>query len=561
MKASTPRRKTKTRKAPVESHSPAKGGARKKKSTSTSKSKSKTNDESLGSGSNGSVASLASSGDDIEVMSATSIGSINSNDKLYKAFLMEVASKDIDLSDSEDDSGDDTFNPRSDTNEDEDVSSVYSFDDAASCDEDSDDDINPTTTVTVTVDVLPKSKFSKPTNVKDKGTGENAPTLTPAFKGLGFYTKDTVSKYNIDSEDIAMIKKMNSNKPIIPIDTNVLDLERRLSELCSCYERSIKSAKTDTEAEQVGSALEETRLLLCQLRESLAKAKDDCRKVESVRSMAKRAVDYWAPIDAQKLIAWQKVFIKTNTLLELCDEHKKQQDLQRSKMKSAHEAATKAKLKAASNAKAKANAPVELVTPLVKTADGSMKEVSECIVLPPDARSPRVVKKIKGTKEKKQHKPITPEQFNAVINGGRGGDGPKLHNHGLWLDKDGIAHCSLCNATIELLKSLKRHTVESKKHNALYQKKMAGALKLHQQSVKLVDKEAKGSELSDDLKAYRFKALIAAAKHNVPTEAMKGLCADFVDEYSGHTFADSSDVVSLAAKLYWILSCYVSVKS
>jgi len=176
-----------------------------------------------------------------------------------------------------------------------------------------------------------------------------------------------------------------------------------------------------------------------------------------------------------------------------------------------------------------------------------MKEVSECIVLPPDARSPRVVKQITGTKEKKKHKPITPEQFKAVINGGRGGDAPKLHNHGLWLDDDGIAHCSLCNATIELLKNLRRHTIESKKHKELYQKKMAGAVKLHQQSVKLVDKKAKGSELSDDLKDYRFKALISAAKHNVPTEAMKGLCQDFVDEYAGLTFGDGSDVVSLAA--------------
>ena len=90
--ASTPRRQTKTRKAPVESHSPTKGGARKKKSTL--KSKSKTNVESQGSSSNGSVASLASSGDadsDIEVMSTTSIASMNSDDKLYNTFLMELA--------------------------------------------------------------------------------------------------------------------------------------------------------------------------------------------------------------------------------------------------------------------------------------------------------------------------------------------------------------------------------------------------------------------------------------------------------------------------------------
>jgi len=289
----------------------------------------------------------------------------------------EAKSKEIDsLLDSEDDSpsddsDDDTFNPPSDTNEDEDASSgVYSFDDAPSCDkadddddDDDDDDANPPTAV---VSVAPP-KFSKPTNVKDKGMGKNVPKLTSAFKG--FYTKDTVSKYDINGEDVTMVQKMNES--ILPISSEALDLEERLKELCSSYEKSIKNAgiidddkeqeksadEIEQEIERLGLALEDTRKLLCLLQDSLAAAKDDRRKVESVRSMAKQAVDYWAPIDAQKLTAWQKVYIKTNRLLHLCDQHK----LQQSKMKSALEAAAKAKARA--DAKSKAKLRLKLMHP------------------------------------------------------------------------------------------------------------------------------------------------------------------------------------------------------
>jgi len=219
-------------------------------------------------------------------------------------------------------------------------------------------------------------------------------------------------------------------------------------------------------------------------------------------------------------------------------------------MKSAHEAAAKARAAseahAASKAKAQANAPVQLDPPLVRTADGSMKDVNECIVVPPAACSPRAVKK-RGGRGKKKHVPVTEQQLQLVINGGRGGNGPKLHDHGFSLTKDGRVFCPLCPTVIDNVKNVKRHTIESATHKAAFERKMDAAVKLHHQSIKLVDKKAKGGQMSDDLMSYRFKALISAAKHNVPTDAMKGICADFVDEYSGHTFADSSDAVSLAA--------------
>ena len=51
----------------------------------------------------------------------------------------------------------------------------------------------------------------------------------------------------------------------------------------------------------------------------------------------------------------------------------------------------------------------------------------------------------------------------------------------------------------------------------------------------------------EDMQVYRFKALIAAAKYNVLIEGITGLCKDWVDEYTGCTFGDPTDVVSLAS--------------
>ena len=49
------------------------------------------------------------------------------------------------------------------------------------------------------------------------------------------------------------------------------------------------------------------------------------------------------------------------------------------------------------------------------------------------------------------------------------------------------------------------------------------------------------------MQGYRFKALIAAAKYNVSTEGITGLCKDWVDEYASCTFGDPTDAVSLAS--------------
>ena len=98
------------------------------------------------------------------------------------------------------------------------------------------------------------------------------------------------------------------------------------------------------------------------------------------------------------------------------------------------------------------------------------------------------------------------------------------------------------STTIDLVKNVKRHTEESSTSKRKFQEKIEGSVKLHWQSIKLVHEEAKGNKTSTDLKSYRFKALISAPKHNVPTDAIKRLCVDFIDEYSGLTFADSSDV-------------------
>lgn len=104
-----------------------------------------------------------------------------------------------------------------------------------------------------------------------------------------------------------------------------------------------------------------------------------------------------------------------------------------------------------------------------------------------------------------------------------------MYDHSFWLNKKGIIHFSLCPTTIDLLNNMKKYTEESDTHKRKFQEKIEGAVKLHQKSIKLVNKEATGSKISANLKSYRFKALISADKHNFPTNATKGLCACFID--------------------------------
>ena len=71
---------------------------------------------------------------------------------------------------------------------------------------------------------------------------------------------------------------------------------------------------------------------------------------------------------------------------------------------------------------------------------------------------------------------------------------------------------------------MRRHTEEFAFHKFKYQAKINGAVKLHQQSIQMIYKEEKGPEMHDEVKEYHFKALIYAAKYNVSTEALAGLC-------------------------------------
>ena len=56
------------------------------------------------------------------------------------------------------------------------------------------------------------------------------------------------------------------------------------------------------------------------------------------------------------------------------------------------------------------------------------------------------------------------------------------------------------------------------------------------------------------------KPLIYAAKYNLSTEALAGLCKEWVDEYSGCTFSHTSDVVSISAGPLLKKICCISVK-
>ena len=63
------------------------------------------------------------------------------------------------------------------------------------------------------------------------------------------------------------------------------------------------------------------------MEEYIKMAKCCQRQVEPARLMAQRAIDHWAPIDAEKSVEWKMVHFKTCLLLKLCDEDKKHQEL------------------------------------------------------------------------------------------------------------------------------------------------------------------------------------------------------------------------------------------
>ena len=143
------------------------------------------------------------------------------------------------------------------------------------------------------------------------------------------------------------------------------------------------------------------------------------------------------------------------------------------------------------------------------TANSSMKTVSDLIELPHSITCPRSVKMNKGMggfKTPSPSKPVTDEQFKLQINGESFVAAKKLHNHGLKLGKDGIFRCTLCRQIIELPNNMRQHTEESALHKLKYQAKVDGTMKLHQQSIQIIDKEEKGSEMHDEVKEYCFKA-------------------------------------------------------
>ena len=119
------------------------------------------------------------------------------------------------------------------------------------------------------------------------------------------------------------------------------------------------------------------------------------------------------------------------------------------------------------------------------------------------------------------------------LNGGRDGRNKKLHEH-VFVLKHRIIFCSLCGEVIAKHENMARHT-DNKKHQILYQKKLDGAIKLHQRSLQAINPNAVGAVISDSTKDYRMKVLIAGAKHNVTTDALVGLATDIIDKYSSTT--------------------------
>ena len=118
-------------------------------------------------------------------------------------------------------------------------------------------------------------------------------------------------------------------------------------------------------------ALNETGELLNQPKCVIYEARDNRRRVEYVRGMARRAADYWKPIDAQNFVTWQKFYVKTKLLLCTCDKDKRQKDINMMKMK----AAASYKSKAAYQARDKASEVIAIGYPLIMTDGVSMKKV------------------------------------------------------------------------------------------------------------------------------------------------------------------------------------------
>ena len=164
----------------------------------------------------------------------------------------------------------------------------------------------------------PPPPICKPINTKKaaqrktKKLAKDEPKLTSAFKG--FYTKYLFINYDINGDKISFIHKMNMKKPIVTISRYALDIEARMEELCEAYEAKIKADGNDTtkenyeydvtnEIKNMGLELNDNRELMNHLKCVISEARDNQRRVESMRGTARRAADYWQPINAHNVLA------------------------------------------------------------------------------------------------------------------------------------------------------------------------------------------------------------------------------------------------------------------
>ena len=379
------------------------------------------------------------------------------------------------------------------------------------------------------------SQSTQPSKKKTSVLGKNAPDLNK-LKGFNMfcYDKKTAANYDINGEDISIVHKLKD--PITPVTHEALEILIKINDMCDTCRDQIKAAGSSTindeyimeDVKELGLVLEENTAMAEHLERSFAVGENMRRRIESARFQAHRAMDYWGTRDAQKLVEWKRIHLKASLLLTLCDQDKEKESQRKIQMRADAAEAAKAKSRAASESKAASNAMATAHVendPLVMTADGSMQKVSECINLPTPATAPRTQVMNKGKGKKRVYKSITPKQYELQLNGGRGGNKKKLHDHGFEHCKTtGVIRCSLCDIVFaDPIKNMTRHVDTSDKHKMKYEEKLKGVSKLHQQSITMIKDGVQGSELPDEVKDYRFKALISAAKRNVPMEALAGV--------------------------------------
>ena len=199
----SPCRPSQTRKEPTETHSPAKGVARKNNQPS----KSIDDDDS-------SVYSSVSADDNYDIMSVE-----ESKDNANTTPTHMSISKFYITYENGDSTG---YEPTDEEEDDYNLSdkrcSLSSLDESSS-------DISSFDEGDVNIPPPPICKTINRENAaqqKTKKLAKNAPILTAEFKG--FHTKDSVGYDDISGDDISFIHHMNMKKPIIPISRDALDI-------------------------------------------------------------------------------------------------------------------------------------------------------------------------------------------------------------------------------------------------------------------------------------------------------------------------------------------------